>query len=64
MSLPHAMNIYLHMPVLIAVISVVYSATRYEHWGNILAEAFRWGLRMGVFLCGIAVALYLLSFFV
>jgi hypothetical protein len=62
--LSHAAHIYLHMPVMIALISLVYSATRYEQWGNILIEAFRWGLRMAVFLCGIGVALYLLSFFV
>jgi hypothetical protein len=57
-------SIYLHLPVLIVVISLVYSATRYDRWSNILREALRWGLRMFSFLCGIAVALYLLSLFI
>ena len=33
-------------------------------WRNILHEAFRWGLRMLGFLCGIAVVLYVLSLFI
>ena len=36
-------NIYFHLPVLIVVISLVYSATRFEHWPNIFSEALRWG---------------------
>jgi hypothetical protein len=56
-------SLYLHLPIMIAVISLVYSATRYEYWGNILHEAVRWGLRMLTFLCGIAVTLYILSLF-
>jgi hypothetical protein len=54
-------SIYLHLPIMIAIISLVYSATRFDGWGNILNEAFRWGLRMLGFLCGIAVVLYILS---
>ncbi len=57
-------SIYLHLPVMIAVISLVYSATRYERWGNIFHEAFRWGLRMLLFLSVIAVILYILSLFI
>ena len=57
-------NIYLHLPIMIAVISLVYSATRYESWGNIIREAVRWGLRMLGFLCGIAVILYIASLFI
>ena len=56
-----AVTIYWHLPILIVVISLVYSATRFERWDNILAEAFRWGLRMTGFLCGIGLLLYLLS---
>ena len=54
-------SIYLHLPIMIAIISLVYSATRYDAWGNILQEAVRWGLRMLGFLCAIAVVLYILS---
>ena len=57
-------NIYFHLPVLIVVISLVYSATRFEHWRNIFSEALRWGLRMSLFLCGIGVVLFLVSLFV
>ena len=56
--------LYLHLPTLIIVISLVYSATRYDRWQNILLEAFRWGLRMAAFLCGIGVVLYVLSRFI
>jgi hypothetical protein len=57
-------SIYLHLPIMIAIISLVYSATRYEGWSNIIQEAVRWGLRMLGFLCGIAVVLYILSLFI
>ncbi len=57
-------SVYVHLPIMIALISLVYSATRFEHWGNIIREAVRWGLRMGGFLCGIGVALYVLSLFI
>ncbi len=39
-----AYNIYLvHLPILIVIVSLVYSATRYDQWGAILKEALRWG---------------------
>jgi hypothetical protein len=56
--------IYLHLPILIVVISVVYSATRYESWPSIFREAFRWGLRMSVFLVIIGALLYALATFI
>jgi hypothetical protein len=59
-----AANIYWHLPVLIVVISLVYSATRFERWSNIVSEAVRWGLRMSAFLCGIGVVLFLISLFI
>ena len=52
---------YWHLPILIVVISLVYSATRFERWPNILMESLRWGARMGVFLVGIAFVLYVLQ---
>jgi integral membrane sensor domain MASE1 len=58
-----ASNIYWQLPILIVVISLVYSATRYDEWGSILREAFRWGLRMTAFLLAIGVALYLLALY-
>jgi hypothetical protein len=51
-------DIYFHLPVLIVVISLVYSATRFDEWGAILHEAYRWGIRMAGFLLVIGLVLY------
>jgi hypothetical protein len=58
------LNLFWHLPILIVVISLVYSATRYDAWGPIFVEAFRWGLRMTAFLGGIWLVLYLLNMFI
>jgi hypothetical protein len=55
------MSIYWHLPVLIVIVSLVYSATRYDQWGAILNESVRWGLRLAGFLVGIGVILYLVT---
>ena len=55
------MSIYWHLPILIVVVSIVYSATRFDNWKMIFREAFRWGLRMSMFLIGIGLALFALS---
>jgi hypothetical protein len=60
-SFPASASIYWHLPVMIVIISLVYSATRFDHWGAILREAFRWGLRMTLFLLGIVFILSGLS---
>lgn len=57
-----AHNIYLvDLPVLIVLISLVYSATRFDQWHLILREALRWGLRLFGFLLIITVVLYALA---
>jgi hypothetical protein len=53
--------IYWHLLFLIPIISLVYSATRFDEWPTILREAWRWGLRMSGFLLAIAVALFVLA---
>jgi hypothetical protein len=53
--------IYWHLPILIVVISLVYSATRFEEWTSICHEAFRWGRNITVFLVGVAIVLYVLA---
>jgi hypothetical protein len=58
-----ANGIYWHLPILIAVISLVYSATRYEQWGAILRETLRWVLRMTAFLVVIGAVLFVLATF-
>jgi hypothetical protein len=55
------MSIYWHLPILIVVVSIVYSATRFDNWRMIFREAFRWGVRMTVFLAAIGFALFALS---
>jgi hypothetical protein len=57
-------SIYWHLPILIAVISLVYSATRYEEWGAILRETVRWVIRMTAFLVVIGVLLFVLATFI
>ena len=58
---PPTYSIYWDLPFLIVLVSLVYSATRYEDWHSIVLEALRWGLRMTSFLGGIGLALYLIS---
>ena len=55
--------IYWHLPVMIVLISLVYSATRHDQWGAILREAFRWGVRMTTFLVVIGLVVYVLALF-
>ncbi|HYV34359.1 MAG TPA: hypothetical protein VE988_01565 [Gemmataceae bacterium] len=55
--------LYLHLLFLIPVISLVYSATRFDEWSTILHEAWRWGIRMAGFLLLIAAAIYVLAKF-
>ena len=57
-----AVSMYMQLPILVAVISLVYSATRYDDWGSILTEAFRWGSRMALFLIGISVVLWVVAY--
>jgi hypothetical protein len=52
---------YVHVPVLLVLISLVYSATRFDQWNLIVREAVRWGLRLLLFLVVIVVVLYLLA---
>jgi hypothetical protein len=56
--------IYWHLPILIAVVSLVYSATRYEQWGAILRETLRWVIRMTAFLVVIGGLLFVLATFI
>jgi hypothetical protein len=56
-----AHSIYVELPILIVVVSLVYSATRFDRWDYILRETVRWGLRMGLFLIGIVLILCGLS---
>jgi hypothetical protein len=52
---------YRDLPILIVVVSLVYGATRYDDWGHILRESFRWMLRLATFLVVVMVVLYVLA---
>lgn len=58
-----AASIYWHLPILLVVFSLVYSATRHDRWDRILREALGWGTRIGLFLVMVGLVLYLLSTF-
>jgi hypothetical protein len=57
------MSIYFHLLFLIPIISLVYSATRFDDWPTIVNEAWRWGLRMTGFLLVIAIAIIVVAKF-
>ncbi len=59
-----AVSIYLHLPLMLLVISLVYSATRHEDWDEILGEAFRWGIRMFGFMGVVALVLFVVGFLI
>jgi hypothetical protein len=56
-----AESIYWHFPILIITVSMIYSATRFERWNEILKEALYWGGRMTLFLVSIGVVLFVIS---
>ncbi len=56
-----AASIYWHLPILLVVFSLVYSATRHDRWDRILWEAAGWGVRVGGFLLGVGVLLFAAS---
>lgn len=53
-------NIHWYLPPLAIVVSLVYSATRYEDWGLIFGFALRWVVYILSFLGGTYVAVWLL----
>ncbi len=53
---------YIQLPIVLALISLVYSATRYEDWPSILREAASWFVRMTLFLLAIAVVLFVIAY--
>jgi Na+/phosphate symporter len=56
-----AASIYWDLPILLVVVSLVYSATRHDEWRKILREALGWGFRIASFLALIGVGLYIAS---
>jgi hypothetical protein len=52
---------WLHLPVLLVIVSLVYGATRFDDWPSILRESVRWVVRLFAFLVVIVVILYVLA---
>ena len=60
---PPTHSIYWDLPILVVVVSLVYSATRHDGRDKILREALHWGVRMTTFLLTIGLILFALSTF-
>jgi hypothetical protein len=60
-SKPFDWSLFYHLPLLLIVISLVYTATRHDRWDRLLWEAVGWVVRMGGFLAGLGGLLYLFS---
>lgn len=56
-----AASIYWHLPVLVVLVSLIYSATRFDDWHRILRHAFRGGMYIVVFMGGVFLFLVFLS---
>lgn len=51
------------LPLLILLVSLVYSATRFEPWPEIGVEALRWVFRLVSFMFMIGAGLFVVSLF-
>jgi hypothetical protein len=60
-DLPASSIYWLHLPLLIVIVSLVYGATRFDDWPHILREARRWVVRLAGFLAFVVLVLYLLA---
>jgi hypothetical protein len=54
---------WIHLPVMVVLVSLVYGATRFDDWPNILREAARWVVRLTFFLFTIVAVLFVLAMF-
>ena len=56
-----AVSIYWHLPVVLVLFSLVYSATRHDQWDRIIRESVRWIVQIGGFLLIVAVVITIAS---
>lgn len=54
-------SIFIHFPILVVPISLVYGATRHEDPNDIILEALKWLYRLVMFLGTIAIFVAVLS---
>jgi len=55
------LGFYWHLPLVILLVSLVYSGTRYDEWRLIVREAGRWAVRLTGFLCAVIIVLFLVA---
>jgi hypothetical protein len=55
------LGFYWHLPLLLILVSLVYSATRFEKWSHILQESLRWIIRLSVFLGFVTIVLFVVA---
>jgi hypothetical protein len=58
----HGVSIYWDLPIILVIVSLVYSATRHDRWDLIIHEAIRWGVRMTTFLLGVGLVLTIFAY--
>ncbi|GIW85163.1 MAG: hypothetical protein KatS3mg107_0823 [Gemmataceae bacterium] len=54
-------SIYIDLPLLLIIISLIYAATRHDRWDKIISEAIHWCIRIIIFLLSIGIILYIIS---
>jgi hypothetical protein len=60
---PAHLPFYWHLPMLVVLVSLVYSATRHDGWSAIVREAVLWGSRLTAFLVSIVFVLWVVARF-
>ncbi len=56
---PTAFDVYIHFPIMMILVNIVFSATRYDDWKHTLHHAFRGMIYIITFLGGVFLFLYL-----
>jgi hypothetical protein len=56
-----AASIYWHLPIMLILVSLVYSATRYDQWDLIISNAIRGCIYIIFFMGSVFVVLWFLS---
>jgi hypothetical protein len=56
-----AVSIYWHLPIMVVLVSLVYTATRYDDWHQIFRNSVRNGLYIVVFMGAVFLVLLFLS---
>ncbi len=54
-------SLYVDLPILLGVFSLVYSATRHDDWPSIARETLGWIVRVGGFLLVVGIGLFVAS---